>query len=114
MVDFFSESMDDLARCPVPRGVCVFAFFLLYEHGVENGHHPVFEQAVVAIGHNEITYPIHTLSAERCAGRGERAEVGRGEALDEVFFDTTGCGDDCGDVVVLGEIAEGFTQAGRD
>jgi len=44
----------------------------------------------------------------------EGAHVGVSEAFYEVFFDAAGCGYDCGDVLVLDEVAECASEAGRN
>lgn len=83
------------------RFLGIFRGFLLFEHFVEDGEQPVFEGAVIAVGDDEVADTVHALAAEGDAGCGEGAEVGWGEALDEILLDAAGGGDDCGDVFVL-------------
>ena len=119
--DFGAEAGDDGAGGPDEAVLVVrFVFgglsggFLLGEHGVEDGDDPVFEGAVVAVGHDEVADAVHALFAEGGAVGGEGGEVGGREAFDQVFFDAAGRGDDGGDVAVLDEVAQGGAQAGRD
>ena len=35
--------------------------FLFGEHGVEDGHDPVFEGAVIAVWHDEVADSVHAL-----------------------------------------------------
>lgn len=64
IVDFFPESVDDFARSPVKWLVGFFAGFLLLQHFVENRYNPVFEGAVVAIRHDEVTDAVHASGAQ--------------------------------------------------
>jgi len=54
------------------------------------------------------------LRAECCAVEGEGAEVRWCETFDDVFLDSSGRGDDCGDVFVLDEVSDCFAEAGGD
>lgn len=65
------------------------------EHGVEDGNDPVFEEAVVVVGHDEIADSVEAFGTELRAGRGEGAHVGVAEAFYQVFFYSAGRGDDC-------------------
>ena len=67
VVDLFAETMDDLAGCPVPRLAGRLARFLLLEELVEDGNQPVFEGAVVAVGHVEIADAIDASVSQRGA-----------------------------------------------
>ena len=63
--DFGAEAGDDGAGGPdeavrVRRGGFP-RVFLFGEHGVEDGHDPVFEGAVVAVGHDEVADSVHAL-----------------------------------------------------
>ena len=80
-------------------------FFLLGEHGVEDWDDPVFEGAVVAVGHDEVADAVQAFFAQGGAVGGEGGEVGRREAFDKVFFDAAGGCDNGGDVTVLYEVA---------
>lgn len=114
VIDLPAQPADDLARRPAHGVRRVSSILLLVQHGVQDGHDPVFEEAVVGVGHDEVADAVHALGAQGGAVGGEGAEVGGREALDEVFLDAAGCRDDGGDVSVLSEVAEGFAQAGGD
>lgn len=97
--------MDDLARRPMHAlfGIgSVAAGFLLVQHGVEDRDDPVFEEAVVVVGHDEVADAVLAFGAEIGARCAEGSEVGRRETFYEVFFDAAGGGDDGGYVCVLG------------
>lgn len=114
VVDLPPQPVNDLARRPAKLGVRPPRRLLLGEHRVEDRHHPVLEGAVVGVGHDEIADAVEALGAQRGAGGVEGGEVGRAEALDQVFFDAAGGGDDGRDVPVLDEVAEGAAEAGGD
>lgn len=114
VVDFLAEPVDDLAWCPVERLVCLLAGFLLFQHRVQNGHHPVLERAVVAVRDNQIADAIHALCAQTRARRGEGTEVGRRKALDEVLLDAARRGDNGGDMPVLDKVPQCLAQARGD
>ena len=63
--DFGAEAGDDGARGPDEavrvRGGGFARAFLFGEHCVEDGHEPVFEGAVVAVGHDEVADSVHAL-----------------------------------------------------
>ena len=113
--DFRAQAGDDGARGPdeaVVRGRGrAMGRFLLGEHGVEDGHEPVFEGAVVAVGDDEVADAVEALGAQGGAVGAEGGEVGRREAFDEVFFDAAGRGHDGGHVRVLDQVAQGGAQA---
>lgn len=116
--DFGAEARSDGAGCPDEtvgvRGGGSLGGFLLREHGVEDGHDPVFEGAVVAVGHHEVADAIQALFPKGSAIGAEGGEVGGREALDQVLFDATGRGDNGGDVAVLDEVADGGAEARGD
>ena len=64
IVDFFPESVDDFAWSPVKWLVGFLAGFLLLQHFVKNRYNPVFEGAVVAIRHDEVTDAVHAFGAQ--------------------------------------------------
>lgn len=54
---------------------------LLVEHGVQDGHHPVLEGAVVAVGHQQIPDPVEALLPQFRPAQLEVARVGGPQAL---------------------------------
>ena len=114
IVDLLAQAVDDLARGPVQRLVSLLASLLLLEHLVENGHDPVLEGAVVAVGDHEVADAVHALFAQVGARRGEGAQVGGGETLDKVFLNAAGRGDNGRDMFMLDQVAQCFAQARRD
>lgn len=105
--DFGAEAGDDGAGgpdeavCTVFLGCGKFGFFLLREHGVEDGDDPVFKGAVVTVGHDEVADSVHALRTQGGAVGVEGGEVGWSKTFDQVFFDAAGGGYDGGDVPVL-------------
>ena len=116
--DFGAEAGDDGARGPDEavgvRGGGSFGVFLLREHGVEDGHDPVFEGAVVAVGHDEVADAVHAFFSQGGAVGAEGGQIGGGEAFDQVFFDAAGRGHYGGDVAVLDEVADSGAEARGD
>ena len=99
VVDLLAETADDGAGGP---DGALRSLFL--EHLVKDGNHPVLELAVVVVGHDEVTYAVHTSLTEVCAIEVEVGEVRLAKTLDVVFFDAS-CGCDyTSDVLVLGQI----------
>ena len=107
VVDLLAQAADERAGRPdlARRG-------LLRKHGVEDGHEPVLELAVVIVGDDEVPDAVHAALAEVRAVEVEVCEVGRAEALDEVLLDAAGGGDEAGDVFVLDEVEDNLAQAG--
>lgn len=66
--DFGAEAGGDGAGAPDEavgvRGGGLLGGFLLREHGVEDGHDPVLEGAVVAVGHDEVTDAVQALFSQ--------------------------------------------------
>jgi hypothetical protein len=85
---------------------------LLLEHLVKDGDDPVLEGAVVCVGDDEVADAVEALAAEFGAGGAEGADVGVCKTLDEVFLDTSGSGDNGGDVAVFNEPAEDASEPG--
>jgi hypothetical protein len=75
VVDLLAQPMYNLAWRPVQRLVGFLAGLLLLEHGVENGHYPVFKGTVIAVGHDEVAGPVHPFGAQPGARRGERPKI---------------------------------------
>lgn len=114
VVDLLAQAVDHLAWRPVHRLVRLLALLLLGQHGVEDGQHPVLEGAVVVVGHDEVADAVQALCTQAGAGRGELAQVGRAQTLDEVLLDAAGRGDDGGDMLVLYQVAQRLAQARGD
>ena len=81
VVDFGAEAGDDGAGGPDEAGRVIvgrgfFGVFLFGEQGVEDGHYPVFEGAVVAVGHDEVADSVHAFFSEGGAVGGEGGEIG--------------------------------------
>lgn len=108
VIDLSAEPVYHFARRPAHGRLGPGTLLLLLQHRVEDGDDPVFEQAVVGVRHEQVADAIHALRSQGGAVGGEGAEVGGGEAFDEVFFDAAGGRDNGGDVPVLGEVAKGF------
>ena len=98
---FFFPSSSFFRRGGGGSGGLFLRAFLLQEHGVEDRDHPVFEGAVVAVGHDEVADAVHAFFSQGGAVGAEGGEIGWREAFDEVFFDAAGGGYDGGDVGVL-------------
>lgn len=116
--DFGAEAGSDGAGGPDEavgvRGGGLLGGFLLREHGVENGHDPILEGAVVAVGHDEVADAIQALFPQGSAVSAEGGEESGCEALDQVLFDAAGRGDDGRDVAVLDEVADRGAEARGD
>ena len=86
--DFLAEARDDGAGGPDEAVrivvLCGFfgGFFLLGEHGVQDGDYPVFKSAVVAVGHDEVADAVQAFFAQGGAVGGEGGEVSRRKAFD--------------------------------
>ena len=116
VVDFLAQAVDDGAGAPYERigGSVTLRGLLLGEQRVEDGDEPVFEGAVVAVGHDEVADAVHARGAEAGSGRAEGAEVGGRKAFDQVFLHAAGCCHDGGDVLVLHQVADRVAQPGGD
>lgn len=119
--DLQSQPPRDLAGRPVqlvflvarlPR--LLLGRFLLLQHAVEDGHQPILEGAVVAVGHQQVPNAVQSLGPETSPRGCERAQVGRGQALDQVLLHSSRRCDDGGHMAVLDEIAEGLSEPGGD
>lgn len=71
-----------------------YASGLLRQHLVEYGQRPIFEHAVIAVGNQQISDSIDGPLSKFGTRVVEIAQIRRGEALDEVFFDTASTRDD--------------------
>ncbi len=102
--------MADGTRCPDILDVIA----LLFPHLVQYRHDPVFEFAVIVVGHDQVAYPIEASLSQTGTVCGKIAEVGWAEAFDKVFLDATRCGDQRIHMLVLHQIPDHVAQAGRD
>jgi hypothetical protein len=118
IVDLLSQPPDNVTRRPnhalLPD--LVLPSLLLLHHPVQDRQHPILKRAIVRVRHNEIPNPIHALAPQLPPLFLEplRGEVGLPEALDKVFFDAAGGGDEAGDEGVFDEVEDDFAQAGGD
>lgn len=65
MVDFFSETRDDLGGGPVDVVSSVFGGFLLDEELVQDGDYPVFEEAVIVVWDDEVADAVLSFGLDR-------------------------------------------------
>ena len=86
---------------------------LLLQHVVQNGHHPVFEVAVVVVRHQQITGSVDTLETQVATVQIELANVELGHALDEVLLNTSASGDHHIHEVVLHEVVNDLSHSTR-
>lgn len=99
VVDFFTESCDDLARTP-----SLFQIVSLFlSHALQDRHDPIFKLAIVVIGNDQVSNAVHAPFPKRRAIKCKVAEVGVAEAFDEIFLDPARGGTDSGDELVLDE-----------
>ena len=71
VVDLLAQAVDHLTRRPVQGLSGRLARLLLFQHLVQNGHHPVLEGTVVAVRHHQVADAIHALGPQSGAGRRE-------------------------------------------
>jgi len=85
MIDLMAQAFDDLGGRPLGIGRV-----LLELHLVEDGQDPVFELAVVLVGHDEVTNAVESqgspLFALDRAERFVRCQVCRAETFDQIFL----------------------------
>nr|POE65042.1 hypothetical protein CFP56_34710 [Quercus suber] len=114
VVDLLAQAGDDFARGPVQGLLLVLGRLLLLQHPVQDGDDPILERAIVAVGNDEVADAVHALLPQACAVGREGAQVGGGQAFDEVLLDPARGRDDGGDVSMLDQPAERLAEAGGD
>lgn len=107
IVNFFPQAVDESTGRPDLASLLLFG-----KHGIENGHEPVLEFAIVVVGDDEVPDAVHATAAEVSTVHIEVGEVSLAKALDEILFDTASSGNQSGDVLVFGKVEDEFAQTG--
>ena len=114
VIDLLSKPVDNFTRRPMKWFLVLSTRLLFCEHFVQDGHHPIFEGAIIAVRDEQVADAVHTLLAERSAGSSEGSQIRWRKTLDEIFFDATRSSHDGRDVLVLNEPSQGLAKARGD
>lgn len=109
VVDLLAEAVDHGGGSPAGA-----VGHLLVGHGVQDGVHPVFKEAVILVGHNEVAEPVDALSAQLSAVQLEVAHVSGSQALDKVLLNAASSGHNRLHQIVLHKELDGLSHAGGD
>jgi hypothetical protein len=63
---------------------------LLGQHGVKDGGKPILKLAIVVVGNDEVSDPIHSALAQIGAVEIEISQVGFSETFNKILLDSTG------------------------
>ncbi len=85
IINFCTKSMNNSWRRP-----WLYWSNLFIHHCIQYRHDPIFEFAVVIIGHKKIAYSIETLFAKIWALEMKITKYGWSQTLDQVFLHSTG------------------------
>lgn len=94
------------------RCFCRLRRFLFGNESIENRNYPVLKGAVVAVGNDEVADTIEALGTKTSSWGRETAQISGSKTFNKVLFYTTGSCNDCGDMLMLNQIADCFPETG--